>query len=340
MWIQRLRMQISSRELITMLRGTLPGAAPVGRSQIETYIALIDREGVTARVDSESSQFLWRTADDFRQVWEPEITDRISTVDIYGADIPLINAFARLEGGRRQVVVFDGIRQVVLFYAHLITVLNLLQTRRPHRRLVVDGWDEEEMASFSLAGFSLLYEYMKNGHALIAVGDILGPIALQNTQHGYAATVAFLMAHELGHPSWATPGDPVSFRNETTCLWRLGRILTNTNNRSLKQTAMPSLDFRSICGSCSCLARSSSSGQWPLWKPLRDHGAELIRSTQTAPLTWPRCFPEDLWMPGRYETSSRVRLRDSEGSRRCAKKAGVTFRTASTGLCQLISRSA
>jgi hypothetical protein len=192
-------MQISSSELIALLRGTLLYAAPVERSQIETYIALIHREGVTARIDSESSRFLRRTADDFRAFWEPEISDGISGVNIYGVDIPLINAFARNEEGHQQVVIFEGIRQVVLFYAHLITVLNLLQTHRPQHRVVVDGWDAAETSAFSLAGFSLLYEYMKGGQALIAVGDILGPIALQNTKVGYEATVAFLLAHELGH---------------------------------------------------------------------------------------------------------------------------------------------
>ena len=192
-------MSISSAELIALLQGTLPGAAPAERPAIETYIDLIGRQSVTARQDSEKSRFLKRTATDFEAFWQPEIASHLEGVEIYGVEVPLINAFARLEKGCKQVILFEGIQQVALFYAHFITVMNLLNRLRPGRTIEIEGWREKESASFSLAGFSLLYEYMKTGEILIAVGDILGPAALRNTQLGYAATIAFLLAHELGH---------------------------------------------------------------------------------------------------------------------------------------------
>lgn len=192
-------MSISSTELVILLRGTLPGAAPAERVAIETYIDFIDRHSVTARLDSAGSQFLQRTAADFREFWSADVTGAIETVEVYGVDMPLINAFARTERAHRQVILFEGIQQVVMFYAHLITVMNLLNQVRPDRSIEIDGWREREAASFSLAGFSLLYNYMKTGQALIAVGDILGPQALKNANHGYAATIAFVLAHELAH---------------------------------------------------------------------------------------------------------------------------------------------
>lgn len=192
-------MQISSNELVAILSGTLPGAAPLERSRIETSIDFIHRKGVTARTDSESSQFLCEITTRYRSHWNADVSARFSSVDIYAADIPVINAFARLHEGQPQIVVCDGIRQVSLFYADFITVLNLLQTLRPDHRIVIDGWEEQEALAFSLAGFSLLYEYIRTGSPLIAIGDILGPNALRGTRLGYQASLAFLLAHELGH---------------------------------------------------------------------------------------------------------------------------------------------
>ena len=192
-------MPITSAELIQLLRSTVSGAAPVERSTIETYIAFIDRQGVIARLDSEKSRFLERTATDFQEFWLPEVASAMQDVELYGVEVPYINAFARLERQARQVILFDGVQQVALFYAHLITVINLLNQLRPERYIEIDGWREKEAASFSLAGFSLLYDYMKTGQVLIAVGDILGPVAQKNTRLGYVATIAFLLAHELGH---------------------------------------------------------------------------------------------------------------------------------------------
>jgi hypothetical protein len=48
------------------------------------------------------------------------------------------------------------------------------------------------------------------------LGDILGPAALHNTRLGYAATIAFLLAHELGHLvlGHAGPSGAVAERNQ------------------------------------------------------------------------------------------------------------------------------
>jgi hypothetical protein len=192
-------MPIGSNELIGLLRGTLPAAAHTERSSIETYIAFIDRQGVIATLDSAHSQFLKRTANNFQDRWQPDVASDVQHVELYGVDVPLINAFARAEEGIRQVVLFEGIQQVVMFHAHLVTVLNLLNRLRADRYVNIDGWKEKESASFSLAAFSLLYEYMKTGQPLIAIGDILGPNALRNTDLGYEAAIAFVLAHEVGH---------------------------------------------------------------------------------------------------------------------------------------------
>jgi hypothetical protein len=190
---------ISSEELIALLRGTVPKAAPVEQSHVEMRINMIEQKGVTARLDSPSSQFLQRTVKNFHQYWGNEIAEQMQATELYGADIPVVNAFAQVTGKRRQIILLQGIQHVVLFYAHFITVLNLLMQFRGDRHIEIDGWKETEPAAFSLAGYSLLYDYMRTGEQLIAVGDMLGPRAAQNTTLGYQATIGFLLAHELGH---------------------------------------------------------------------------------------------------------------------------------------------
>jgi hypothetical protein len=192
-------MSISSEELIALLRGIYPKAAPAEQVHLEKRIAMIGQKAITARLDSPSSQFLQRTVRNLREHWGDEVVQQMEATELYGAEVPVINAFARLAGQGRQIILLQGIQHVVLFYAHFITVLNLLMQQRGDRHIVVDGWRETEAASFSLAGFSLLYEYMKTGEQLIAVGDLLGPRATQNTERGYQATIGFLLAHELGH---------------------------------------------------------------------------------------------------------------------------------------------
>jgi hypothetical protein len=208
-------MSLSSNELIGLLRDTLPAAAPTERAVIETYIAFIGRQGVIATPDSDHSQLLKQTANNFQDRWQPDIASSVQRVELYGVDVPLINAFAREEDGISQVVLFEGIQQVVMFHAHLVTVLNLLNTLRADRCVNIDGWKENEGAAFSLAAFSLLYEYMKSGQPLIAIGDILGPSALQNTKLGYEAAIAFILAHEVGHLALGHtgPSGAISERN-------------------------------------------------------------------------------------------------------------------------------
>jgi hypothetical protein len=163
---------------------------------------------------------------------------RREDVELYGVDIPLINAFARVERGCSQVILFEGIQQVVLFYAHLITAMNLLNRLRPNRHIDIDGWRETEGAAFSLAGFSLLYNYMKTGQVLIALGDILGPAALHNTRLGYAATIAFLLAHELGHLvlGHTGPSGAVAERNQVPLA-----VEQNINRYQENEFAAPAL---------------------------------------------------------------------------------------------------
>jgi hypothetical protein len=192
-------MSISSEELSALLRGTYPRAAPAEQAHLEKRITMIGQKAITARLDSPSSQFLQRTVHNLREHWGDEVARQMEATELYGAEVPVINAFARLTRQSRQIILLQGIQHVVLFYAHFITVLSLLMQQRGDRRITIDGWKETEAASFSLAGYSLLYEYMKTGEQLIAVGDLLGPRASQNTELGYQATIGFLLAHELGH---------------------------------------------------------------------------------------------------------------------------------------------
>src|SRR3954469_529118 len=97
-------MSINSSELIGLLRGILPAAAPTERPVIETYIAFIDRHGVVATLDSDHSRFLKRTANNFLDRWEPHMSSELRRIELFGVDVPLINAFAREEEGVRQII--------------------------------------------------------------------------------------------------------------------------------------------------------------------------------------------------------------------------------------------
>jgi hypothetical protein len=192
-------MSISTEELIGLLRGTFHGAAPVERASLETRISMLGSMGITAQTDSEHSLFLHRTIENLHEFWDSAVINEMGTTDVYGAEIPIINAFARPLGRRRQIILLNGIQQLVLFYSHFITVLSLLMTQRADKTIQIDGWSESEAASFSLAGYSLMYHFMMTGDTLMAIGDILGPKATKNTDQGYQATIGFLLAHELGH---------------------------------------------------------------------------------------------------------------------------------------------
>lgn len=192
-------MSLTSRELADLLRSTLPGAAPRERRHVETTVDLIERSNIIARTDSPSSVFLRETVDQYMQFFTPDAAERIASTEIYGVDLPVFNAFARKADKTGQVIVFDGIRQVIMFYAQLIHVLNLLQTLRSDRRIQFEHMDETECHAFSLAAFSVLANYLNTGRPLGAVGDILGPNARRTAEIGYMGAIAFITAHELGH---------------------------------------------------------------------------------------------------------------------------------------------
>jgi hypothetical protein len=191
-------MSISSRDLIDLLEGTVSNAAPLEADTIKTYIDFIDREGVTAELDSDLSKSLQKVRDDFAPYLRPEVASELATIEVYGVDVAAVNAFARLDEDRRQIVIFSGLTDVIIFHAQLRTILNLLQKTRANQVVSVDGWSESEASTFSMAAFTILADFLR-GQALISLDGILGPKAAQNVKIGYEASIAFTLVHELAH---------------------------------------------------------------------------------------------------------------------------------------------
>jgi hypothetical protein len=192
-------MSIESHELAQLLRQTLPGALSDERRNLEIIIDTIERDGITACSDSEHSIFLQNAIEQHRPILIPKRADYFSEAEIYGVDVPVVNAVPLVDEGRRQIVVFDGILQIIRFYADLMWVLNLLMSKRSDRTFVLDEQSIPEANAFSMAAFSILADFVNTRRTLIALSDILGPNARHHALFGYAGAVAFVLAHESGH---------------------------------------------------------------------------------------------------------------------------------------------
>jgi hypothetical protein len=193
-------MRIETEELANLVAFSGFGALPTAR--IDTTIAAVRRDCTSA--STVSPQSLWlqsvlaHSADEVRA---PAL-ERLREIEIYGVDLPLINALARQnpESGRPQIIVFNGLLQLVRYYTDILTVLSYLQRARPGARYRRSGGeDEDESLALSTACFAILSDFMQGGKEPGAIGDLLGPTARSDVRQASRKAAAFTLLHELGH---------------------------------------------------------------------------------------------------------------------------------------------
>ncbi len=158
-------------------------------------------KGVTARSDSAESLFMQSILNSHRELLTDEAVQRFADVEILGVDSPYINAFAiQDEQGRDCILLFQGLYHLVHYFADLITVLNLLQEKRPQATISDgEGGVHSEAQLFSMAGFAILSECLATAQYPPYLHEMLGEQHRQNVKEGTATAFVFVMLHELAH---------------------------------------------------------------------------------------------------------------------------------------------
>lgn len=192
-------MSIESRDLVEMLKGTSYGALPQEAKHIETVIDTIWRGNIVASIDSERSTFLRDVVDKHIDYLDPERVSRIKELDFYGVAVPVADAIARIDAQRQQIIVFDGLLQLIGAYGDLMAAITLLSLVRPSRTVSINGISTPELDAYTEAGFAILAHCVETGVLAVEFRRILGPQARQRVDVAHAGAVLFVLAHEAGH---------------------------------------------------------------------------------------------------------------------------------------------
>lgn len=192
-------MCIPSHELAELVTMTRAGATPLEAARLETVVDTIKKANITARLDSPQSRFLRNLVDKHTHFLQPGAAALFQDIDLYGTDLAVADAIPRIKDGRRQVIVFEGLCQLIHFYADLITVFDLLQTQRSDCVVLVDDAEQPEALAFSLASFALIADFIETGRTLNPISRLLGRRSRRNAAIGYLGAVLFVLLHEAGH---------------------------------------------------------------------------------------------------------------------------------------------
>lgn len=192
-------MCIPSSELAELVGRTLPGAAPTEREHVATVIERIRRGNISAQLAVPRSRFLRNLADQHRHYFNDDVASLIAETDLFGVDLPIVNAIPFRRAGRRNVIVFNGLLQAVRYYADLVNLLNLMLQHRPDEVINLDGSPVRETLAFSMAAFSGMAGAIDRGLSLPPIRALLPVEARRNAAIGYLFAVLFIIAHEIGH---------------------------------------------------------------------------------------------------------------------------------------------
>lgn len=194
-------MSLSSETLANLIAGSSPGMTPHAAMASARAAQEIRVNGVTARLESPESLALQSIMISHGELLSDTVKARLASVSLFGVESSYINAFAFLDGhGRENILVCDGLRQLVHYFADLITVLGLLMKLRPGATIGnSEGNRHDEAELFSMAGFVLLSDYLETGRFLPNLHEMLGEQHRQNVKHGFMAAMIFVMLHELAH---------------------------------------------------------------------------------------------------------------------------------------------
>lgn len=190
-------MSISANELAGLVEHASFHAAPDERAAALRVAAEIRRKQLAARADSVSSRWL-RSAVDFSKNELGEVAVReLERVEVLGHEASYINALPTSDG---RIVVFDGLRHLILFHTNLTKVLEQLQRCRPQAtHQLSDGTVLPEALAFSLAGYSILADFLTSLHSPPVLADVLGPVPKAHALAAYKGAMCFVLLHELAH---------------------------------------------------------------------------------------------------------------------------------------------
>lgn len=195
-------MCIATDELITILTESRTGALPNEAKRIDTVVNYIGAKSAVATLHSPSSKSLRSFIDANVGLFSEETFKKLQDVEIYGVDIPHIDAIPRIRpDGRRQIIIFDALKHLIHYYADLTNVAARLQRLRPDAR-GAPGMDaiERESLIFLMAGHSILSAFLEAPHLVPAtIHDMLGPTARQHARSAFILGVIFIILHEFAH---------------------------------------------------------------------------------------------------------------------------------------------
>ncbi len=192
-------MLIKTSELKKIFTDVLPRATPLEAKHLNTQISGIEKESITASLDSPLSQGLRKIVNDNKSLFTKEAFSLLEETDIYGVAFGSCNSVARVEKKRKQIIIFEGILNLIKLYTDFIKAADVLKNKRGDKKILVDGVLENERDIFSQAVFIIAMDYIKTGEGFVDIGDILPDKERMESESGVMASKIFLLLHELAH---------------------------------------------------------------------------------------------------------------------------------------------
>lgn len=192
-------MSVGPDELTELIEASWLGAAEREATRATTVIDTIQKTNISADLASDNSKYLRQVVEAHREILKPDAYERLTRTDMFGVPVNFIDATVRRKEGRDQIFMFEGMQQLIFFYASLIRVMDLLGVEQPDYTVTVGGEDHPAVVLAGMAGFAILADGMATGREFGAISDLVDPAAFRNTGLGYQGAVMFILLHELGH---------------------------------------------------------------------------------------------------------------------------------------------
>jgi hypothetical protein len=132
-------MCIRSDELVGLVERTRLGALLPEQMRLAAVGEAIRRTNATALQQNPGSRFLRNIVRAHLHFFTDEAAALLQATELLCLEWSVIDAFPRVQSGRRFVIVFDGLLKAVRYYADLTWVLELMRQSRPDATLTLDG---------------------------------------------------------------------------------------------------------------------------------------------------------------------------------------------------------
>lgn len=193
-------MSIPAPELASLIEQAAVGAAPNEEEVAHQVAEQIRHAGRGAHLHSQSSKSLHSMIASTQRELGEEALRRLAQVEIYGEESLYINAIPNMRRRVKRIIVFDGLKHLIHYHTDLIKVLDRLQVHRPDAQYELpDGSTVAECLAFSMAGFSILSDFLETLRTPVAIHDMLGPRARAEVVAAFRGALCFVLLHELAH---------------------------------------------------------------------------------------------------------------------------------------------